>query len=809
MRTVLRASLRTHTRRYVAAFVAVMVAVGFVIATDAVGSAARSGLSAEVERAYRGADLVVGQDHGLDRTQVGPVERAAADQGATTDVVGSAFTTVTRDGASLGQDTSISTVSLDPALRRQTIVSGQAPAADGQALVDQRTAQADRIRIGDRLVIGTDGDRRTVTVVGIAKATTYLSADVYVPWSTLSALPDALPDAVVVRASGDPTAVGAALGRVTDEPVRTQSEYVDARVVTLNQGFDAIGILLLLFASVAGFVAVLVIANTFTILFAQRTRDLALLRCVGATRRQVLRSVRVESVVVALLASALGVGAGVGAGYGIVAAVRALGDAGTLGTVALSPVWVGAAFVGGVVVTMAAAWLPTRRVVRVSPLAALRPHDADVLSRSGAVRIGVGVATVAAGAAALAVAVRTSTLAPLLVGGMVTFTGVLLLGPVLVPALLRLAGRLLGGTGLATRLAAANAVRNPRRSAATTASLLVGVTLATAVLTGMASARGALDDELEVQYPVDVALTGSSTLPDTALDRVGRLDGVARASLVTGVRADLPGAGVVPVLTPASGARELTRDPSTVEPPRLTVLIPSAVATTMTDGIPERLRLTRDGRSVEVATRVVGSEWGSAVVAGPGVVEALGGGATPQALWIRADDGADQVRLAGEVGAVARELDLGVSSTMESRASVEEQLDVLTWAVLGLLGISVAIALVGIANTVGLSVLERGREHALLRALGLTRGELRRMLAAEGLLLALVAAVLGTVVGVAFGWVGTVSVVTAAVQDVPLVTPWGELAAVVGTAALAGLLACVVPARRAARVAPAEGLVLD
>jgi putative ABC transport system permease protein len=275
------------------------------------------------------------------------------------------------------------------------------------------------------------------------------------------------------------------------------------------------------------------------------------------------------------------------------------------------------------------------------------------------------------------------------------------------------------------------------------------------------------------------------------------------------VQAELPGAGVVPVLTPSSGVRELTRDPSTVEPPRLTVLIPGTVATTMADGIPERLRLTRDGRSVEVATRVVGSEWGSAVVAGPGVVEALGGDATPQALWVRADDGADTVRLTGEVGAVARELDLGVSSTLDSRASIEKQLDVLTWAVLGLLGISVAIALVGIANTVGLSVLERGREHALLRALGLTRRELRRMLAAEGLLLALVAAVLGTVVGVAFGWVGTVSVVTAAVQDVPLVTPWGELVAVVGIAALAGLLACVIPARRAAKVAPAEGLVLD
>jgi putative ABC transport system permease protein len=810
MRTVLRASLRTHTRRYVAALLAVMVAVGFVVATNAVGSAARNGLSAGVERAFRGADVVVGEDYGLEQQQATRAVRAAERHGDVADVVGSSWAPVRHDGVTLPSSTTLGTVSLDDALRRQTIVAGRAPRSADEALVDERTAKADDLAVGDRVTLGADGGSATVRVVGVAEATSYLAADLYVPWATLARLPDALPDAVVVHARGDVGTTLATLAEATpDVPVRTTAAYVDARVVALNQGVDAVGVLLLLFATVAGFVAVLVVANTFTILFAQRTRDLALLRCVGATRRQVLRSVRAESVVVALVASVAGVLAGAAVGHGIVAGVRAVRGTATLGAVSLSPVWVAGALLGGLVVTVAAAWLPTRRVVRVSPLAALRPQDTDVRSRAGLARVGLGVGAVAAGSASLALAVRDTSFPASLVGGVVSFSGVLLLGPVLVPALLRLAGRVLGGTGVATRLAAANAVRNPRRSAATTASLLVGVTLATAVLTGMASARGALDQEMVVQYPVDVALDGSGPLTAATSERVAAVDGVRSVAAVDGVRADLPGAGEVSVVVPDVRARDLARDPVTVSPPRLTVYLSTDVASRMTDGVPERVELRRDGRSVEVRAEVVGSDWGSAVVAGPGVLDALGGRPEPLAVWAQADDGVDTARLSGDLGAVARDLDLGVTSTLDERGYVQQQLDVLTWSVLGLLAISVGIALVGIANTVGLSVLERGREHALLRALGLTRRELRRMLAAEGLLLALVASLVGTAVGVVFGWVGTAAVVAAAVQDVTFVTPWPELAAVVGLASVAGLLACVVPARRAARVAPAAGLVLD
>ncbi|MFI2708029.1 ABC transporter permease, partial [Nocardioides sp. CER28] len=174
---------------------------------------------------------------------------------------------------------------------------------------------------------------------------------------------------------------------------------------------------------------------------------------------------------------------------------------------------------------------------------------------------------------------------------------------------------------------------------------------------------------------------------------------------------------------------------------------------------------------------------------------------------VRGAGGADADDLGGDLGALAPDADL--DNGLADRHWVDLQLDVFTGAVVGLLGISVVIALVGIANTLGLSVLERAREHALLRALGLTRRQLRRMLAAEAVLLSVVATVLGTMIGVVFAWVAVRTMVAQAFDDVPMVLPLGQLAIVVLVAAGAGLVSCLLPARRASRVAPAAGLNLE
>jgi putative ABC transport system permease protein len=207
---------------------------------------------------------------------------------------------------------------------------------------------------------------------------------------------------------------------------------------------------------------------------------------------------------------------------------------------------------------------------------------------------------------------------------------------------------------------------------------------------------------------------------------------------------------------------------------------------------------------------VVGGEgWGRAALVGRATLERLAPSAGVQAVWVRAADGADPEDLAGSLEAIAVPLGAGLENGLAKRSYVDQQLDVLTGGVVGLLAISVVIALVGIANTLGLSVLERGREHALLRALGLTRRQLRRMLATEAALLAAVATLLGTALGAVFAWAGVQALVVPAIDGAGLVLPWAQLGLVVAAATGAGLAAAVLPARRAARTAPAAGLARE
>ncbi|HEY0814739.1 MAG TPA: ABC transporter permease, partial [Pseudonocardia sp.] len=203
------------------------------------------------------------------------------------------------------------------------------------------------------------------------------------------------------------------------------------------------------------------------------------------------------------------------------------------------------------------------------------------------------------------------------------------------------------------------------------------------------------------------------------------------------------------------------------------------------------------------------SGWGQAGVVAPETLAQLTDTPEPQVIWVRAVPGVDALQLVGDLDGLAQAVGAKVEDHLQARAAANRELDILTWSVLGLLGGSVAIGLTGIANTLGLSVRERAREHALLRALGLTRKQLRRMLAAEAVLLSVVAALLGTAIGVGFAWVGYETIVKRALTHATMHIPWPALGAVVLVTALAGLLAAVLPARWAARVAPAAGLSLD
>lgn len=807
MRTVLLASLRTHTRRYGAALLAVVVGVVLVVVTAALSSAVRDGLTSGLEQPYDGADAV------LDRPATDEAVRlleAAPDQGADAWLIGWTLQQVSHDGTVVATDADIGQVPDQPGRRWQELVDGRFPGAPGEALVDTNAARADDIAVGDRLRIGTGADALDVTVVGLADSpSTFSIASVYVLWTDLARWQDQLYASSVAWAGGDGfgPAREAIRGVVPGAEPETVDAFVQGVQAEVNSGVDVIAIIALLFAAVALLVAVLVINNTFAILFAQRSRDFALLRCVGATRRQVVRSVRAESLVLGVVAAVAGTATGLAAGHGLVALIHDRWPGARLGDADVGSSWLVVAAVLAVGVPLVAAWLPTRRVVRVSPLAALRPDDSTRLrTTTGRTRVALGVLLVLAGCAALVVAVDSALPAALMAGGTATFLGVVLLGPVIVPALVRalttVAGRAMGPAG---RLAAGNAVRNPRRTAATTASLLVGVTLTTAVLTGLASSRTALAAEMDRQHPIDIALTGAAPLPADAAERASAVAGVDDAVTVPGAPATVAGEEL-PVLAPGDTAASVLHGPLPELRPR-EVLVPwDLIGDDVEEG--DRVEVVVGGRSLTLRVRA-GEGWGEAALVRPATLGRLDPDAGAQAVWVRADRAADPEDLAGSMEAIAGPLDAGIENGLARRAYVDLQLDVLGGGVVGLLAIAVVIALVGIANTLGLSVLERGREHALLRALGLTRRQVRRMLATEAVLLALVATLLGTALGVTFAWLGVQSLVAPVVSGAGLVLPWTQLGLVVALAGAAGLLAAVLPARRAARTTPAAGLATE
>lgn len=797
MRTVLLASLRTHTRRYVAAAVAIVIGVSFVVVTSALSSATKDGLVAGVGLPYRHADSVVSE---ISAEDAAAVVRRAAEAGDSAAVIGYVTQPASSDEGVVDQRADLAPLADDPALRWQELRAGAWPTGPGQVVADANDAKTTGVEVGDRLRFGAGSRALEVEVTGLVDTpSASASGSFYLPWSDLERWSSAF--SVDSVAYAGPGAQDAARG--TDAQVQSADAFVQDRQAELTREVDVIAVVLLVFAAIALFVSVLVIANTFSILFAQRSRDFALLRCVGTTRRQLLRSIRLEALALGVVASGLALLVGTALGHGLVAIARGQMKSGILGEASVPLRWYAGAFAVGVAVTVVAAWLPTRRVARLSPLAALRPDDAgDVRSTAGRVRTAFGVVTVLVGVALLALAISSHSVVPMLAGGMVAFTGVLVLGPVIVPALLRVAGGAVRGT--TARLATGNTVRNPRRTAATAASLLIGVTLTTAVLTGLASSRDSVDEDLATSYPLDLAVTSASPLPDSVLGDIRSTADVSDAVAIDGAPAKIQGIGDLVLLAPEP-ARGLLHSTELLPAPG-TVVVPYDL---LPDGNqPGRVAVTVDGRTERL--RLQGGEgWGEAALVDPATLAALVEMPRPHAVWVRATSNVDVEDLTGDLGAIAANADADLADTLGVRHWVELQLDVLTGAVVALLGIAVVIALVGIANTLGLSVLERARENALLRALGLTRRQLRRMLAAEAVLLSVVATVLGTAIGVAFAWVAVQTLVAPSVDDAAVVLPWGQLAIVVLVAGVAGLLAGVLPSRRAAKVAPAAGLALD
>jgi putative ABC transport system permease protein len=695
------------------------------------------------------------------------------------------------DGRKIRGEHQAVNVSSDPALRPFGASQGRMPSAPGEVVLDERTAGRENLRVGDRLLISNFGDAaKTYTLVGLTTATQDTIDDggalIVMTTADLSAVANYPSTAVIVDAAEGvaheelAARIAAAVNASAlphDQLVRRATDAAVGDAETFRNALLGFGVL-------AVCMAAFVIANTFTIVLAQRTKETALLRLVGATRRQVFRSVVLEAAVIGLGGSALGLTVGVLLAYGLPATLSVVGASADVSPV-ISAKTVLVALAVGVGVTMLSALLPARRGTRVLPVEALSDAAVQVARTTGRARRVWGVVLTAGGLASLAGATTVHKTELVVAGTLLAVTGFLLLSPIVVPFLIRLVRRLLAALGGATvSLALLNAVRNPRRIATTTNALVVGVilvgTFTLLVRSAEAPAERRADEKMFATFLVSAEL---GVLPADLLDAVGKRPELADAH--PNYQAFDQDSGLeVRTGAPRTGTAIVSAD---------TGLAPGG-------------KVEVGGRTFEVSSVAAGTR---TVWLTPEDIEAALD--TPFLADVQVDPAAGvskkdartalDAALTAFPSAVAYDQD---EYAEHLNAKLNQGLNVVT----ALLALAVIIALIGVANTLTLSVVERTRENALLRAIGLTRRQLRLTLATEALVMALT----GTLIGVAASVAITLSALGSIEvhgEGMSLVMPWDRLGVLLAVAALAALAASIAPARRAIRLPIAENLAAE
>ncbi|MFI8803382.1 ABC transporter permease [Micromonospora chalcea] len=708
----------------------------------------------------------------------------------------------------------LAAIPTEAALQSYDVVAGRLPQRPGEVVLDDETVAEERFTVGGPVSIGgRDGAARPYTLVG-AVDVDGSSRDVGGPYIGLTG-PDALAVSgekgygrimVAARPGVDTAALADRIRAVVgpDVTVRDRDAILDAAVDDAVRDLRQFGMLLGTFAAVAVVVAGFVIANTFAIVLAQRSRRTALLRLVGATRGQIYRATLSEAAVTGLLASVVGVlaGAAVAGGLGVLLA----GTGAPLGGgLTLTPRTLLLSLGLGTLLTVASAALPAWQGTRVAPVAALTDAAVNPVRPAGRIRLAVGALALAAGVAALAGAGATGQVVLVAAGGLLAFGGIVAFGPVLVPALVRvLGGPFRAAFGATGGLAVSNAVRNPRRVAATATAMVIGIGLVSAFVVGAASVKSGIERAVDARIGVDFLVTGiGGDLPATV---AGELAARPELGVVHEQRSRVVGDVQLRAAHPALVRRTLSAvdagDPAGLGPG--SVLVHRELAATR--GWTAGSTITLAGRPFRVAAVVADEEpilAGSPVPAGH-LVDVLDADFTAMFPTVRghlaevdpaAGVSVDEARTAVE-SVLARYPTVNVMDQAAYKKMLTGTVDLVLGFVTALLGLAVVISLVGVANTLSLSVVERTRETAVLRAVGLSRAGMRGVLAVEAVLTALV----GTLLGIALGTgaaAGAMAVVARIGGDFTLVLPWARIGLIVAVAVVAALLASVLPARRA------------
>ncbi|MFJ3304889.1 ABC transporter permease [Streptomyces sp. NPDC086549] len=704
---------------------------------------------------------------------------------------------------------------------RYPLVSGHAPRGKGEVLIDSKTAGRAGYKVGDTVRISVDGPVLTPRISGIfttddgnvaaggslalfdtptaqslfGKKGTYDEIDVKAATGTSQSalkagLDKALPSRLVETTTGK---------KLADD----QAEMISSSMSGLKQG-------LLVFAGIALFVGTFIIANTFTMLVAQRTRELALLRAVGASRRQVTRSVLIEALVVGAVAGATGLVAGIGIGAGLRSLLSSLGASMPDGPLVITPGTVVAALTVGIVITVLAAWLPGRRAAKIPPVAAMSSLHAKATTKSLVLRNTLGALFSAAGVAVVLAATSMDADAaqgPMGIGAVLLIIGVFILTPLLSRPLIAAAAPVLRVFGVSGKLARQNSVRNPRRTAATASALMIGLTL----ITGMTVMAGSLQTSIDkmassairADYVVSMANRGPLS-PDVA-KKIATADGVTASSPLRNGESRVDGG--TEFLTGVNGSAiarlmDLKVDDGTFEVGGTQVVVDKDKA--KEHGWKAGSGFTvhyEDGKAqkLTVAGIYEGNDMLNGIILDNKVLTPHLSDPADMQVWVKTADGASDTakdRLEKVLGVNPA---IKVQDKQDISNDIAKMFTLMLNMVYGLLGMAVIVAVLGVINTLAMSVFERSQEIGMLRAIGLDRRSVKRMVRLESLVISLFGGVLGIGLGVFFGWAAG-ELLGTKMATYELVLPWARIAVFLLLAGTVGVLAALWPARRAARL---------
>ncbi|WP_037677076.1 ABC transporter permease [Streptomyces griseus] len=716
--------------------------------------------------------------------------------------------------------------------RTMKITSGAAPKGSQQVMVDADTADKHHLKLGDEIGVISAVGTYTAKISGIATFTVtnpgaaifYLDTKTAQQW--LVGETGVYTNVNVTAASGVTDAqlkknVAAELGGAYK--VQTAKETADANQKDVGEFLNVMKYAMLGFAGIAFLVGIFLIINTFSMLVAQRTREIGLMRAIGSSRKQVNRSVLAEALLLGVFGSVLGVGAGVGLAVGL---MKLMGMTGmNLSTDDLTVAWTTPVIglVLGVVVTVLAAYLPARRAGKVSPMAALRDAGAPADARSSWIRALIGILLTGAGGCGLYVAATADQAKEgslwLGLGVVLTLIGFVVVGPLLVGGVVRVLGaallRMFGPVG---RMAERNALRNPRRTGATGAALMIGLALVACLSVVGSSMVASATDQLDKTVGTDFIIQndGGQLVTPQAVKAVKETPGLERVTEYKWTEADF---------TTPDGKKLKDTAITAADPTYATDVRVETVAGKLADAYrPDSMSVHEDfakdhrihlGSKISVAFKD-GSTAGltvRAITSSDVVIDqgAMYTSIATMAKYVKADkmpldqlvfataqEGRQDTAYKALKSALHDYPQYQVRDQTDYKQALKDQVGQLLNMIYGLLALAIIVAILGVVNTLALSVVERTREIGLMRAIGLSRRQLRRMIRMESVVIALFGALLG--LGLGMGWGATAQKLLALQGLTVLEIPWPTITGVFIGSAFVGLFAALVPAFRAGRM---------